>query len=178
MIEVLHSASVMVFQRYLMRLAALLDRAERHCDADPARCDALLAARLAPDMLPLRVQVEVVSNFALRAAFLLAGLAVPDYGEFPADFAGLRARLARTQRLLSDVPAGSFVGAEARSVRDRAGEADVNLPAPEFLFAYALPNFFFHLSMAYAIMRSHGVDVGKADFDGYHRYSNAGQASA
>jgi uncharacterized protein len=173
MSEVLHSASVLVFQRYLARLAALLDRAERHCGADPALCHALLEARLAPDMLPLRVQAEVVSNFALRAAFPLAGLATPDYGVFPGDFAGLRARLARTQSLLEGLVPESFVGAEARSVRDRAGEADLTLPASEFLFAYALPNFFFHLSMAYAIVRSHGVDIGKADFDGYHRYSRA-----
>ena len=96
----LYATSVLVFQRYLTRLAALLDRAERHCDADPAQCDALLEARLAPDMLPLRVQMEVVSNFALRAACPLAGLAVPNYGVFPGDFAGLRARLARAQQLL------------------------------------------------------------------------------
>ncbi len=169
----LYATSVLVFQRYLTRLAALLDRAERHCDADPAQCDALLEARLAPDMLPLRVQMEVVSNFALRAAFPLAGLAVPDYGVFPGDFAGLRARLARTQRLLEALTPESFSGAETRSVSDRAGEADLTLPAPKFLFEYAIPNFFFHLSMAYAILRSRGVDVGKADFDGYHRYSKA-----
>lgn len=173
MSEVLHSASVLVFHRYLTRLAALLDRAERHCGADPAQRDALLEARLAPEMLPLRVQVEIVSNFALRAAYPLAGLAAPEYGVFPGDFAGLRARLARTQQMLEGLAPESFIRAETRSVSDRAGEADLILPASEFLFAYALPNFFFHMSMVYAIVRSHGVDVGKADFDGYHRYSKA-----
>lgn len=160
-----------VFQRYLANTAALLDRAEAHCEGDPARCAALLDARLAPDMLPLRVQVEVVSNFALRALFPVAGLAVPEYGEFPGDFAGLRARLARTRGLLAGLSAEAFDSAEGRVLRDRAGEADLALPAPEYLYAYALPNALFHLSMAYAILRSRGVAVGKADFDGYHLYS-------
>ncbi|MFZ2751987.1 MAG: DUF1993 domain-containing protein [Lysobacteraceae bacterium] len=170
MAEILHQASIVVFQRYLARLAALLDLAQAHAGPDPGRINALLAARLAPDMLPLHVQVEVVSNFALRASFPLAGETVPDYGEFPAGFDGLRARIARTRRLLETLAPARFEGASARVIHDRAGDAELSLPATEFLFEYALPNFFFHLTTVYAILRNCGVAVGKADFDGYHRY--------
>ena len=165
----LYRACVGVFARSLDRLAALLDRAEDARRDDAAGLAVLLEARLAPDMLPLRTQAEIVCNFALRAAFPLAGEPVPGYGEFPGDLAGLRARIARTRGLLDGLAPERFDDA-ARLVRDRAGEADVVLPAERFLFEYALPNLFFHLSIAYAILRAQGVAVGKADFDGFHRY--------
>ncbi len=168
--DVMHQASIVVFQRYLARLAALLDLAQAHTGSDPKRSEALLSARLAPDMLPLRVQVEIVSNFALRASFPLVGESVPEYGEFLACFDGLRARIARTRQLLETLAPERFEDANSRVVQDNAGDAALSLPATEFLFEYALPNFFFHLTTVYAILRGCGVVVGKADFDGYHRY--------
>ncbi|MCC7249707.1 MAG: DUF1993 domain-containing protein [Lysobacter sp.] len=165
----LYRASVGVLARTLDRLAGLLDRAEDARRGDTAGMAALLEARLAPEMLPLRTQAEIVCNFALRTAFPLAGEPVPDYGEFPNDLVGLRARIARTHALLDDLAPERFDDA-ARLVRDRAGDADVVLPAERFLFEYALPNVLFHLSMAYAILRAQGVPIGKADFDGFHRY--------
>jgi hypothetical protein len=166
-VDALHQASVVVFQRYLQRLLALLDIAEAHAGTASA---ALLQARLAPDMLPLHAQVDVVANFALRGCFPLVGEAVPDYGDFPASFDGLRARLARSRALLETLPPERFMEQSTRVVHDRAGDAELSLPAAEFLFQYTLPNFFFHLGMVYAILRSCGVPLGKADFDGYHRY--------
>lgn len=172
MTDVFYQASVVVCRRYLLRLDALLDTAAATLD-DGQRA-ALPDARLAPDMLPFRMQVEVVSNFALRLCFPLAGEPVPDYdggqGAFSGDVDGLRARLSRSVALLDGLSADAFATAASRVIRDRAGEADLALPATEFLFQYALPNFFFHLTTAYAILRSRGMPVGKADFDGYHRY--------
>ncbi len=140
----LHEASVPVFAHYLARLRAMLDRAEAQARATGRPAQGLLDARLAPDMLPLADQVAIAANFALRACFPLAGRALPDYGEFAPGFDGLRARIDRAQAL---------IGA---------------LPGAAFLLRYALPNFFFHLTTAYALMRQGGVPLGKADFDGLH----------
>lgn len=163
----LFTASVPVFQRYLGRLVGWLNQAEAH--AAPA----VLGARLAPDMLPFETQAVVAANFALRAAFPLAGLAVPPYGDWPAGYAGLRARLAHVLSLLASLTPAQFVQAESRQVASDAGEAMLHLDGATFLHQFALPNFFFHLTAAYAILRQQGVPLGKADFDGFHRYTAA-----
>lgn len=166
----LFDASVPVFLRYLERVAAFVAAAEEFARMHGRSADALLAARLAPDMLPFERQVVIATNFSLRASFPLAGEPIPPYGEFPATFAGLRARTERATRLLQSLQPDQFAGAELRVLESQAGEALVRLPASEFLFQYALPNFFFHVSAAYAVLRSQGVPLGKADFDGFHSY--------
>lgn len=163
-------ACVPVFLRYLERLRALLDAAEAHASARGWPASQLLEARLADDMNPFATQVVITANFALRACFPLAGQAIPPDEPVGAGFDGLRARIDRVCELLDSLPAELFDGAEARVLQSRAGEALVSLPASEFLLQYAFPNFFFHLSMAYAILRSRGVVIGKADFDGFHAY--------
>jgi hypothetical protein len=157
-----HTGSVPVFLRYLHRLQRFVDIAEAADDT------AVLGAALIPGMLPFAVQVEVASNFALRACFPLAGRPVPPYGDFPDTFDGLRQRLARTRDLVAALPAAAFTHNAA--ITDQAGRTAVTLPPDEFLFQYALPNFFFHTGAAYHILRQRGLPVGKADFDGYHVY--------
>ncbi len=166
----LYAASVPVLQRYLGRLAGLLDAAEQFARDAGGDIDALLAARLAPDMLPLETQVVIAANFSLRTAFPLAGAPVPPFGEFAPGLAGLRARIERASGLLHTLQPDRFADAEARTLESRAGDALVRLPAREFLQQYALPNFFFHVAMAYAILRHRGVPLGKASFDGFHAY--------
>lgn len=166
----LHAASVPVFLRYLERLRHLVDAAEAGAkDRGDAAAD-WLGARLAPDMLPFEQQVSVAAHFALRACYPLAGLTVPPYGDFPATFDGLRRRIARVVELLGALDPTQFDGAASRRLESLAGQARVVLPAPEFLLQYALPNFFFHLTSAYAILRQRGVALGKQDFDGFHSY--------
>lgn len=165
-----HAASVPVFLRYLDRLGGLLDATEQFARTNDRRIDALLAARLAPDMLPLETQVVIAANFTLRAAFPLAGEPVPPFGEFAAGVPGLRARIERAASLLRALDPARFADAASRTLQSQAGDALVRLPAAAFLFEYALPNFFFHLAVAYAILRSQGVPLGKADFDGFHAY--------
>ncbi len=167
---VLYDASVAVFQRYLVQLGGLLDAAERFAQARGRPLDDLLAARLAPDMLPLETQIVIAANFTLRAAFPLAGEPVPPFGEFAPGTAGLRAWLERCLALLRSLPPQRFADTESRVLESQAGDAQVRLPARQFLFQYALPNFFFHLGIAYAILRSQGVPLGKAQFDGFHAY--------
>lgn len=166
----LYEASVPVCLRYLGRLRGLVDAAVAHAREHHLDVSQLLAARLAPDMLPFAAQVAIAGHFTLRACFPLAGEAVPPYGEFAADPSGLHARLERAGKLLSGLVPDRFAGADARIIEDRAGEAPVVLPAREFLLHYALPNFFFHLTTAYAILRNQDVAIGKEAFDGFHSY--------
>lgn len=166
----LHRASVPVCLRYLERLRGLLDVAEAHASSRGLAPAELLDARLAPDMLPFATQVEVAAQFTLRACFPLAGRAVPPDAEFPLTFDGLRATIARAASLLASLDPAQFDGSASRVLESRAGDALVALEAPEFLLQYALPNFFFHVTTAYAILRHRGVPVGKARFDGFHSY--------
>jgi uncharacterized protein len=166
----LYDASIPVFHRYLNRLLNLVDTAEKHVRSRALDDKEILEARLAPDMLPFETQVRIAANFALRACFPLAGQPLPPYGEFPVSFNGLRACLARASALLATLEPEQFNTSESRVIESRAGNALVSLPAPEFLLDYALPNFFFHMTTAYAILRGSGVPIGKADFDGFHVY--------
>lgn len=161
----LYTASVPVFQHYLGRAADWLERAQSHAG------DELLAARLAPDMLPLESQVAIAAHFALRAAYPLTGQPVPPYGDAPATWSGLGERLQRVMHLLDELDPAQFD--PARMISSDAGEATLQLDGATFLHQFALPNFFFHLAAAYAILRHRGVPLGKADFDGFHRYGAA-----
>lgn len=163
----LFDACVPVLQRYL----AGLERIVAAVEALPAERQApVLQARLAPDMLPLYRQVDTASYFALRTAYPLAGLELPPHGAVLATTAALRENLRRTHGLVAVLTPRQFDDAPSRRIRERAGHAAVELPAQRFLSEFALPNFFFHLGMAYAIARAQGCALGKADFDGFHAY--------
>lgn len=166
----LYAAAVPVFLRALQRLRDWLALTEAHAAHDAIAIDAAMRARPAADMFPFGVQAQIVVNFALRAGFPLAGLPHPGYGEFADDPDGLRARIARAETLLRGLDPQAFAGAEDRTIADRAGEAEVQLPAERFLRDYALPNLYFHLVAAYIALRGAGVPLGKADFDGFHVY--------
>ncbi|WP_292937014.1 DUF1993 domain-containing protein [Noviherbaspirillum sp.] len=165
-----YDASVPVFVRYLERTSGLVSVAASHARATGRSPHEILEARLVSGMLPFQSQVEIAANFSLRTCFPLVGQAVPPYGEFPSTLEGLCARLARASAMVSALQPEQFEGAELRVVRDTAGQAALALSATEFLFQYALPNFFFHVSAAYAILRSLGACLGKEQFDGFHSY--------
>ena len=166
----LFASSVPVLLRYLDGLDRILVAVDALAPAAAAQA---LEARLAPDMLPFARQAETAAYFALRTAFPLAGRAVPAFVASEPTVAGLRARVEATQAQLRTLEADDFAHAEVRTLTERAGQAVLELPAARFLAEYALPNFFFHLGMAYAIARQHGAALGKASFDGFHRYPEA-----
>lgn len=166
----LFDATVPVFTRYLRQLRALLDRAESHADAKQLRHSELLEARLAPDMLPFATQVEIAVNFVFRTCAPLTGQPVPRLGHCGARFTTLKQRIDHGLEFLGGLQAGAFADSASRQITDPAGDATVTLDAPTFVSQYALPNFFFHVSMGYAILRHAGVPLGKADFDGWHSY--------
>jgi hypothetical protein len=166
----MYTASVPVFQRYLGQLAGMLDRAQTHALEQALDIPSLLQTRLAPGMLPLATQVDIAAHFALRACAPLAGLEVPDFGEHSNSFEQMQARIHRNQLFLQALTPEQMADAAQRRCSSQAGQALVELPGDAFLSQYALPNFFFHLSCAYAILRQQGVPLGKADFDGWHVY--------
>jgi hypothetical protein len=157
-------APTRLFLHYLGQLDAILKQVEAF---DVAVAD----RRLHPDMFPLLQQARVAIGFTLRATCPLAGREIVSFrADADATFAGVHAELERTMAYLAAIPDADFAGMDARRVRTTAGFAELDLPAAEYYQMYAVPNFFFHYSMVYAIARQGGVDVGKADFDGYHRY--------
>lgn len=166
----LFDISVPVFSRYLERLDGLVLIAAAHAADLGLPQEALLQSRLAPDMLPFEAQVRIAARFPLRALGPLVPR-LPDL-DFPgaALFADLRADIAAVVGALSVLTPANLEGREAEIVTDRAGLADIALPAARFVLEYALPNMFFHHTTAYAIARWEGVKLGKSDFDGWHRY--------
>ncbi|MYN16346.1 DUF1993 family protein [Rugamonas sp. FT107W] len=152
-----------IFIRYLGRLAGIVEKAK----AGPE----ILTARLHAEMLPFASQVRATCNFALRGCCPLAGLPPVSFDGAELSFAALSKQLDDTIAYIAAIPPQQFEGPADRLCRDRAGFADIELPADEYLNLYILPNFYFHFSMAYAIARSQGADIGKQDFDGYHLYA-------
>jgi len=112
--------------------------------------------------------VQIADDFALRTCALLSGTDKLLHGAPETGFAGLRARLAASVAWLDALAPAAFEGAARRAVSSRAGDATLTLDGDVFLLQYALPNFFFHITAADAILRQHGVTIGKHDFDGFH----------
>lgn len=171
----LYEASVPVFTRYLGQLARIVALAEDHASTRSIDPHSVLQARLAPSMYPFAVQVEIAANFAFRACAPLAGMEIPPCGEHRASFAALKTRIAQTLAFLATLTPDQMEAGAGRQFVSQAGLGAIALAGPAFLQQYALPNFFFHVTTAYAILRHLGVELGKADYDGFHVY--AGQSS-
>jgi hypothetical protein len=166
----LFDASVPVFQRYLRQLQGLLDSASAYLAQTQLPESYVLEARLAPDMLPLAVQVEIAVNFVFRACAPLAGQVVPPFGEHRDSLASLQARIAQGLQYVNSLSPADMAHASGRTISDPAGQTTVTLDARTFLQQYVLPNFFFHVSMVYALLRSVGLPLSKGQFDGWHQY--------
>jgi hypothetical protein len=165
-----YSVSVPVLIRYLGQLGGMLDRLDDFAAAEGRSEAELLALSLCEGMFDLRRQVLIASNFSMRALRPIApALAmIPDAeGTTLAD---LKTRVAERAKALGRLRPDDINGKESLRVGERAGEALVELDALTFVTHYALPNFFFHLMTAFAILRMAGVPIGKADFDGFHAY--------
>ena len=167
----LHTASVPVFCRYLRQLDGMLAKAALHARTGPGAEAALLAARLAPGMFPLRQQISTAVGFALRACAPVVGCDVPAMPAEDADFAALQVRVRFVLDWLAALSPDAIEAGAMRPVTTVAGQATHTLAGADFLLQYALPNFFFHLGMVYAILRAQGVPIGKPDFDGFHAYA-------
>ena len=162
----IHQASVPVFTQGLKGLKGVLTKAAAHVDAKKLDPESLLKARLYPDMFPLLRQAQIATDFAKGCAARLAGEEVPAWDDTETSFADLIARVDRAIAYVEGLDPAQFEGAEDRDITlVRRGETSV-VKGLAYLQGQAQPNFFFHLTTAYAILRKNGVEVGKKDYLG------------
>ncbi|WP_159436026.1 DUF1993 family protein [Microbulbifer donghaiensis] len=157
------------FLHYLLQLSGLVERAVACGESSGNGGDALMDARLAPDMFSFSQQVSTAAGFSLRALLPLAGLEVPKLVQVQSG-AELLELIRWVSGVVEEIPKEKLQGFESREINTAAGFAEQCFSGWEYLQFYTIPNFLFHLSMAYGILRSHGVPLGKADFDGFHAY--------
>ncbi len=162
----LYTASVPVFVRMLGNLSNWLEKAEAHAEARTFDPQVLMTARLAPDMLPLSKQVQIACDTAKFCAARLAGVESPVFEDSEATLAELRARTAKTIDWVRSVPAESIAGSEDRDVTVPRRGGAITMKGRAYLEGFALPNFYFHATTTYALLRHNGVPLGKMDFLG------------
>ncbi len=162
----MYQVSVPVFHQLLESLSAVLDKAEAHCRASGSEPADMLALRLAPDMYTLTEQVQRACIHASGAAARLAGIDVPEEADDEASFDDLRARIAQTRAFLDGVTAEQMEASETRTIEQPTRIGTLTFPGPDFLLHFALPQFMFHVTTAYDIVRHAGVEIGKIDFMG------------
>ncbi len=158
------SASLPIFRNMLGNLSHILGKGQAHADArkfDPA---VLLQYRLAPDMLPFTRQVLIACDAAKNGVARISGFEAPKFDDTESTFPELRARIQKTLDYLASVPAAKLDGTEDKDVTFPVGKETRTLKGEAYLKQVVLPNFFFHVTMAYAILRHNGVELGKTDY--------------
>ena len=161
------AVTVDLFANSLSSLSVLLEKGLAHTTARKFDPSVLVNARLAPDMFPLARQVQIACDLAKNSVARLAAIEPPRFEDNEKTIEELRARVARTIDYLKGVPASAFEGAEDRDIRVPAGpDKFLDFKGLDFIQRWAIPNVFFHITTAYAILRHNGVDIGKRDFIG------------
>jgi hypothetical protein len=160
-------ASVPVFEIGLNSLSAVLDKAEAHAATKKIDPSVLLSSRLSPDMLPLTRQVQIATDQAKNGSARLAGVEPPSYEDKETTLAELKARLAKTVAYVKTLDAKKIDAAADREITFPIGPTNKgHMKGADYLNHFVLPNFYFHVTAAYAILRHCGVDIGKRDFLG------------
>jgi uncharacterized protein len=162
----MYQASVPAFLQQLTALSGVLDKAEAYAQAKQIDPAALLEARLFPDMFPLVRQVQITCDFAKGAPARLAGLELPVYADAEQSFIELQGRIGKTREFIRAIKPEQIDGSEGRDVTIRIAGKPVTFKGQPYLVNFVLPNFYFHATTAYAILRHNGVDLGKRDFIG------------
>lgn len=163
----MHAASVPVFRQMLGGLDNILAKAGAHVAERKIEPNALLQARLFPDMFTFTRQVQIACDFAKGVSARLAGADVPVYEDKEQSFEELRALVARTIAFIGGLDPNLFAGSEERTIVTRPGTPrERTFNGQDYLLTYGLPQFFFHLTTAYALLRHNGVALGKTDYIG------------
>ena len=162
----LHAESSLVFQRFLKNLRKILEKARDHAAAHKIDEAAILGARLFPDMFPMSRQVQIASDSAKGAVARLAGMEIPSFPDVEKTFDELMARVDKTLAFIDAVPPRAFAGAAERQIVLSFPSFRREFNGADYLRTWALPNFYFHITTAYALLRSNGVPVGKMDYLG------------
>ena len=162
----MYQASVPVFVRMLNNLADILKKAATHAEAKKIDQAALLQSRLYPDMFAMRRQVQVATDAAKGCTARLAGIEPPRYDDDESNIADLVGRIERTIAYVSSVKPEQIDGSEGRTITLKVRDQTRTFPGMAYLLNFALPNFYFHVTTAYDILRHNGVELGKQDFLG------------
>jgi uncharacterized protein len=163
----MYDISVPVLIHNLNALSAILKKAEAHCEAKKIKPEALLNFQLFPDMFNFTKQVQLASDFAKGPGARLSGTPVPSFADEEKTFEELQARIAKTIAFLQGLDAKAFEGAAGREVTIRVSRTEEKtMSGQDYYFGAALPNFFFHMTTAYNILRHNGVELGKGNFLG------------
>ncbi len=162
----LYNVSVPTFVRILTALSAILEKAVAHAEAKKIEPATLLNDRLYPDMFTFTRQVQNACDFAAKTTARLAGADVPDYANTETSFAQLKERIATVLKYVQGFKAEQFNGAETRVIKLPLGGTTMELSGEQFFVGFGLPNFYFHATTAYNILRHNGIEIGKRDFLG------------
>ena len=163
----MYTTSVLVFKQLLNSLSAILTKAEALATEKKFEPIVLLDARLFPDMFPLIRQVQIATDFAKSVSARLAGVDVPAYDDNEQSFTELQGRIGKTLSFIESLTPEQFEGSETREIVLRPGTPkEKKMVGHTYLSNYGLPQFFFHVTTAYAILRHNGLEVGKGDFMG------------
>jgi uncharacterized protein len=165
----LYEASVPGYLRMLRNLSAILDKAESYAKANGVPLSTLAEARLAPDMHPLTGQIQMASDGAKAGAARLAGAEPPSFPDVETTFPELKARLAKTIAYLETIKPEQIDGGEERAIELKFPNGSMTFSGRDFLFHFSLPNFLFHVTTAYDVLRHKGVPLGKMDYMGAAR---------
>ena len=162
----MYQSSVPVFIHGLTNLSALLKKAEEHATAKKIEPAALINARIYPDMFPLSRQIQIACDVVKGGVARLAGLEIPSFPDTETTFAELQQRIHKTMTFLQTATAQQIDGSEGKTVTLKVGGNDMTFQGQDYLLRFVIPNFYFHISITYALLRHNGVDVGKKDFLG------------
>jgi uncharacterized protein len=162
----MYQASAPRFVNMLNNLSGILDKAQAHAEAKKLDPAALTEYRLFPDMLPFKRQVQIACDSAKGSVARLAGVEVPKHEDTEQTFAELKARIAKTVDFIKTIAPAQLEGSEDRNIHLKLGPREVDYTGIQYLLGHALPNFYFHVTTAYDILRHNGVELGKRDYIG------------
>jgi uncharacterized protein len=162
----MYQTSAPRFAHTLGNLAAILDKAQAHCDARKIDPLVLTGWRLFPDMFPFTRQVQIACDTAKGAMARLAGVEIPKHEDSERTFEELKARLAKTIDFVQSVKRERVDGSEEREIVLQMRSGERRFTGLQYLLGHALPNFYFHVTTAYNILRHNGVEIGKQDYIG------------
>ena len=162
----MYQASVPRFANILGNLSNILDKAQAHIDAKKIGDAALTSYRLFPDMLPMTTQVQIACDTAKGVVARLAGVDIPVYEDKETTLAELKARIAKTIAFIQSISPGQIDGTEDKEIVTKRGDKETRYKGMQFLLGHATPNFYFHVTTTYNILRHNGVEIGKRDYLG------------
>jgi hypothetical protein len=162
----MYQASVPRFVNILGNLSNILDKAQAHVDAKKLDSATLTTYRLFPDMLPMTKQVQIACDTAKGVVARLAGAEIPAYEDNEKTLADLKARVAKTIAFIQTITPVQIDGTEDKEVVIKRGDKETRYTGMQFLLGHALPNFYFHVTTTYNILRHNGVEIGKRDYLG------------